>query len=227
MSQRDLKLFQLFGISFITLISTQLSLQAPNIAFDFIDDIFQTGKIFLRGIQLALGGAALGFIFIDPGRFFKKEFSLCFVLIQDLFNHFQFDHRISIIAHAGIDEQVLNILQTNRNLVQQVFAATVTVKTASDLHIGVGDSQFARAVMDGQVDFRIIQRFSVLGAGKYHIDHGFGSKQMGLLFTHDPADGIHHIALAAPVRTDDRGNALAELQNGLSCKGFKAHDFQL
>jgi hypothetical protein len=47
------------------------------------------------------------------------------------------------------------------------------------------------------------------------------------LLAHDPSEGVHHIAFAAPVRADHSGYAGGKVQAGFFVKGFESGYFEL
>ncbi len=63
-------------------------------------------------------------VFRNAGSFFKQPPSFIRLVAQDGLDHFQLNHRIRISPHPRIHEQIENIFQPARNLVQQILALT-------------------------------------------------------------------------------------------------------
>jgi hypothetical protein len=49
-----------------------------------------------------------------------------------------------------------------------------------------------------------------LAAGEDHVLHGAAAQVLRALLAHRPADGVHHVGLAATVRPDHAGDAVVE-----------------
>jgi len=67
---------------------------------------------------------------------------------------------------------------------------------------------------DHQRHFGHSQGLPQFGAVEDHVFHFFTAQRLGALFSQDPQDGIHDVALAASVRTDDRRHAIGKLDPG-------------
>ena len=57
------------------------------------------------------------------------------------------------------------------------------------------------------------QRRLSVGAGENHVFHRFAAQLLDALLAHHPADGVDHVALAAAVGADDRGDAGRKLDD--------------
>ena len=63
-----------------------------------------------------------------------------------------------------------------------------------------------------QADFGGCRWLPGITAVEDDIFHSFAAQALGALFAKHPRDGIGHVALAAPVRADNRGDTLIEGQ---------------
>src|SRR5207244_5791461 len=63
-------------------------------------------------------------------------------------------------------------------------------------------------------------------AAEDHILHLVAAQALGALLAHHPGDGVGHVALAAAVRSDNRGDASVEGELRAVRKRFEAVDFQ-
>jgi len=70
------------------------------------------------------------------------------------------------------------------------------------------------------------RRLPRVAAAEDHVFHLVAAQALRALLAHHPRDGIGDIALAAAVRTDDRGHALIEGELGPIGERFEAVDFE-
>ena len=81
-------------------------------------------------------------------------------------------------------------------------------------------------IVEDQRDLRKAHRRPLLGTAEDHIFHLGAAKGLGTLLTHDPADGVRNIGFTGAVGTDDSGDVLRKVQNGLIREGLEALNFK-
>ena len=69
-------------------------------------------------------------------------------------------------------------------------------------------------------------RLARVAAAEDDVFHPLAAQALGALLAHHPGDGVGDVALAAAVRTDDRGHALVEGELRPIGEGLEAVDFQ-
>ena len=191
----------------------------------FGEDIFQAGQFLLGGIQLVERGFAAGLVFFDPGRFLEEPAAFLGVVAEDLLHHLQLDHRIGIRAHAGIGEEVDDVHQAHRFVVDQVFTLPGAVQAAGDLQFGIFGRQHVAVVLDKHGDFRQTEGLAGGGAVENQVVHPVAAQNRGALLPQHPADRVDDVAFAAAVGTDHSGQPLIEFEHGFMGKGFEPEDF--
>ena len=69
-------------------------------------------------------------------------------------------------------------------------------------------------------------RLARVGAAEDDVFHLLAAQALRALFAHDPGQGIGDVALAAPVRADNRGHSAIEREFGAIGEGFETGDFE-
>jgi hypothetical protein len=106
------------------------------------------------------------------------------------------------------------------------IAVAVAVRMAvrrRKLHWRPGLDVLGGGVQSGQpqADFSGSTRLPGVAAAKDDVLHLVAAQALGALLTEHPGNGIRHIALAAPVRTHDRGDSLVECELRTIGKGLE------
>ncbi len=65
-----------------------------------------------------------------------------------------------------------------------------------------------------------------VGAVENNIGHFAATKRFGGLLAEHPSDRVEQIGFAATVRTDDRGDAFVEIENGFIGERFEAEQLE-
>jgi hypothetical protein len=115
-------------------------------------------------------------------------------------------------AEAGAPEQVLDVAQAHRRVVEQVVALAGAGEPAGDHDLLVRDREVAIGVVEVERDLGHVHGLAVGGALEDHVLHLAAAEQPGGLLAQDPAHGVGHIRLAAPVGAHDGGHAGFERQ---------------
>src|SRR4029453_2931974 len=77
-----------------------------------------------------------------------------------------------------------------------------------------------------QPHFRRTGRLSGVAAAEYDVLHSIATQALGALLPKHPRQGIHHVALAAPIRPDNRRDAVIECQFRSIRKTLEARDLE-
>ncbi len=149
------------------------------------------------------------------------------VVGQHVVHHRALDHGVGVAAHAGVEEQVANVAQAARGLVEEVLRDAGAEHAARDRDLGELGRQDAAVVLEGEVDLGEVQRLTGRAPIEDHVLHRVAAQLLGALFAHHPADGVGDVGLAAAVRADDPGDPVAEQQLGLVDERLESLQFDL
>src|SRR5207247_8118418 len=115
----------------------------------------------------------------------------------------------------GVEEQVADVLEPARRLVEEVLRESGAEDAARDGDLAELGGQDAAVVLEGEVDLGEPEGLAARGAVEDDVFHGVAAELLGALLAHDPADGIRDVGLAAAVGADDAGDAVPEGEGGL------------
>ena len=135
------------------------------------------------------------------------------------------DHRISIPAQTGIHKQFMDILQSNRDIVQSVFTFTRAVISAGDGNIVLIHRKIAFLVVDYKGDLSKAKPLSCGGSAEDNVFHSVASQGLIRLLTENPTNRIGYVALTRAVRANDGCDAFAKLQHSLVCERLEPLNF--
>ncbi len=123
----------------------------------------------------------------------------------------------------------MNILQTRRRLIHQIFGFAGAIEPPRDFNFAVGSiggGSLTIGVVEGQTDLGHADRRTVLRPREDHIIHALAAKLASGLFAHHPLDRVDDIRFATTVRTDDAGHAVVEAEDRAVYKRFKTMELQ-
>ncbi len=98
-----------------------LTRERAQLALDFEDDVVEPCEIPLGGVELGEGLALASLVLGDPGRLLEQETAVPRVVGEDVVHHRTLDHRVGVASHAGVEEEIADILEAARRLVQEVL----------------------------------------------------------------------------------------------------------
>ena len=122
------------------------------------------------------------------------------------------------------DEQLLDVEQPHDLAVDAVLALAAAEDRAADLDLGHRHGDLARRVVDDELHLGHAEGRSGGGSGEDDVGHVTAAEGASALLAERPADRVHQVRLARPVRTDDHADARDELQDGLVRERLEAAD---
>ncbi len=207
----------------------RLAFQATELSPYLGDDIAQPDQVLPGRIHLAQSGFFACFEFGDPGRFLDQGAAL-FRLGADQHAHLALlNDRVGTRTDPGIHKQLGDVEQATGGFIDQIFAVTVSVKTAGYHDFSIificGGADLG-AVVEDDGDLRHAVRLAALAAAEDDIFHRATTQLAGVLFTHDPADGVDDIAFPAAVRSNHTGDSVSKVDADFIDERFKSDDVE-
>ena len=196
-----------------------LQLQLRNFVADAQQIILRGGKppLGLRLAVAALGNARRLFKYLAPVGAFKR---------QDLVDLALPDVGVALTPQTRVHQQLVNVAQARGLAVDVVFALAGAIVAPGDADLGRFDAQRAVLIIQHQRRLGKADRRALLRAAEDHVLHLDAAQRARALLAQHPADRIGDIGFAAAVRTDDRRDVAAELQNGFVRERFEALDLE-
>ena len=166
-------------------------------------------------------------VFADARRLLEHLPALAAFHGQDLVDLPLTNDGIALPAHAGVHEQLVDVLEPHGLAVDIVFRLPAAVIPAGNGHLALVPGEDVAGVVDDQRHLGKAHLIALFRAAEDHVLH-FGAPELAaVLLAHDPQDGVGDVGLAGPVGPHDGGNVRAEIQDRFIGKALEALDFQL
>ena len=209
----------------------RLALERVQLPPHLVHDVAHAHEVLAGGVELALGLVALLLVARDAGGLLDEHAPLVRLGRQDVVELVLVHDRIGARVGARPREEIEDVAQPRRVLVEEIFALAGPVETAAHRHLGPRHREHA-VVAEGQLDLREADGLAGGGAVEDQILHALAAEGLRALLAEGPADRFRDVALAASVRPDDRGDPGHHPENGLLRErleavqrdGFEAHE---
>ncbi len=149
------------------------------------------------------------------------------VVREDVVHHLPLDHGVGVAAHARVEEEVLDVLEPAGRLVEVVLGKARAEDAPRDGDLGELGRQDAAVVLERQVHLGHAERLARGAPVEDDVLHRVAAQLLRALLAEHPADGVGDVRLAAAVRSDDAGDAVAERQVGAVAERLESLDFEL
>ena len=113
-----------------------LPFQRPDLPFQFVVQVLNTGQVFLGGGQLALGLLLAVAEFGDTGGFLKDLAPVFTLKGQNLVNTPLPNDRVAVAPQTGIHEQFMDIAQAAVLFVEEILAFARAVVPPGNHNLG-------------------------------------------------------------------------------------------
>ena len=223
---RDLHALQLVAQHQIFLRLFRLLPERLDLHFQLGDFVSDAQQIVLRRRKTALRFLAAVAAFGDARRLLKNLAPVGAFDGKDLINPALPNVGIALTAEAGVHQQLVDIAQARRLLVDIVFALARAVIPAGNHDLRRFDLECAVLIIQHERRLGKADGRPLLRAAENNVLHLGAAQRPGALLAHDPADGVGNIGFSAAVRADDRCDIAPELQHRFIWKGLEALNFQ-
>ena len=231
--QLRIKVLEFLRNLFVTARLAGLALQRADLPFHFADEVGHAQKILLGVFQFAERFAFLALELGDARRLLENHPAVFRFAGENLGNVALGQNAVARAPDAGAHEQLLDVLEPARDLVEKIFTVAVAENPARERHLVVGhfDPRRAEAFLahaaEHERHFAHAHRFASVCAVEDDIGHLAAAQRLGRLLAEHPADGIGDIGFAAAVGADDGGDTGLKVQCGLVRKGLEAKNGQI
>ena len=191
----------------------RLAVERADLALQLAQDVAHAHQVLLGRLQLALGLLAALPVLPDPGGLLEDHAPVLGPRRHQLRDVPLLDDRVAARADARVEEEVADVAQAARRLVDQVLALARAVEASPDLDLaeaGVGLRCPAVGVVEREDDLGHRDGSALLGAGEDQVFHRATAQVARVLLAHHPAQRVDDVRLAAAVRPDDAGDAPVE-----------------
>ena len=223
--QKPLGLTQLGADLAVALCLAGLAGKRGKLSGKLFQHIIDTRQIALGPFQLQLGLMAALIEAGNPGRLFQHAAARLGAGIDQLGNLPLAHQRGRMRTGRGIGEKHLHVARAHILAIQLIGRARVAGDAPCDVErIFVIEPRRGQAfgIVELQHDFGKVARAARGGAGKDHILHPVAAHRGGPVFTHDPAQCLEQVGLAATIGADNTRQTVLNDQVGGVDEAFEA-----
>ncbi len=210
-----------------------LALQRRHLPLELPDHVLNAQKIVARALHLPLRGDLPSPETRRARRLLDEVPELLGLRVDELLDPTLLDDRVGLRADPGAEEELGDVLQAARRLVDEVLrlAGAKVASRDEDLaqlrELGrepvaagaivagyeVGFQQLLFAALEQQRDLRHAERSILRVAREDDVLHRGAAEVLRALLAQDPADRVDDVRLAATVGTDDRRHTRRQLEH--------------
>src|SRR5207237_10297912 len=128
-------------------------------------------QVLVDALQFAQGLDLLGLESADAGRLLEDGAALAGRSLQEDVDLALGDDAVGVVAGAGTQEQVLDVLEPADLAVDEVFAFAGAIDAAGDLHFLHVGGEVAAGVVEGHGDLGEAEAAPRAGAGEDDVGH--------------------------------------------------------
>ena len=191
-----------------------LALERAQLAAHLAQQVLHAQQAGLGGVEAALGLLLAAAVLQHAGRFLDDAAAVLGAGVEHRVDLALADDDVLLTADTGVAEQFLHVEQATVDAVDRVLALAGAEQGAGDRDLGELDRQQAGGVVEREDHLGAAEGRPLGGAGEDDVVHLLAAHRAGRLRAEHPRDGVDHVRLARPVRTDDDGHARFELQGG-------------
>ena len=202
-----------------------LGLYASNPLTDLIDEILEPVEIVLCSQQ---GSETLSLpepVLRDTGRLFKNYTPVGIGRLQKNVDFSLLEDRVGGRSEAGIQEEILDVLEATAVLVDEIFALTASKQPSGDGNLREVDVEIPLCIIEDDSDLGVAQRLAILGSTEDDVHHLSPPQTLGRLAAKNPLEGIDDIGLSAAIGTDNSGYTRFEIEARSVSERFEAYEF--
>ena len=214
-----LELLQLFAVELVTPGPAGLVFDRAESFFNLAQDIVQAKQVLLDSFEPSQSFFLAGLVLAYARRLVKDRSPVVRRGLQERLDVPLLDNSICVVPHTGIHEHLADILEPARGLIDKVLALPAAKQPAANgdnfCAILVGAAiwpQYAGGITEDQRHFHHAGRTPGGRAVEDDVHHLVATKAPGRLFTKNPLDGIHDVALAAAVGAHNTTYAVVEVK---------------
>ena len=204
----------------------RLLLQRRQMALQLLKHVQHPHEVLVRALQPSLGLLLARAEAADARRLLKDGAAVLAALAEDVVDAALADDGIALLAHAGVAEQVHDVLEAAGGAVHEVLAVAAAVDAAGDADLVKGGAELMVGVVKDEGDLAVVEGLSLLGAVEDDVGHVVAAQHLGALLAQHPAHGVSDVALAAAVGAHDARHVLRKDDLRTPGEGFKAIDLQ-
>ena len=177
-------------------------------------DVERPVEVVLGVAQLQLRAPPALAVLAQAGGLFDQQAPVARLGGDDRFDASLRDHRVHLLAQAGVGQQLDHVDQPAARAGEPVLALARAVQAPHDRHLGRSEPEHALAVIEHELDLGRLAGLSSGCAAEDHVLHRLAAHGDRRLLAERPQDSVGDVGLARSVRADDHAHAGPELEAG-------------
>ena len=162
--EREVEVAQLADEAGVLLGLRRLALERAKLAVDLAGDVARALEVRVHGAELAQRALLALLVLEDAGGLLDERAAVFGARVQDLVETALADDRVRVAAQARVVQQVLDVHEPRRRVVDEVLGLAVAVHAARDGDLGELERQRAVGVVEHEVDLGHAHRLPRRGA---------------------------------------------------------------
>ena len=183
--------------------AVHLALKRAQLARDLAADVAGTGEVLVHALDLARGALLAALVLGDARGLLDERAALLRAALKDGVELALADDGMGILAQARIVQDVLDIHESARALVDEVLALTRTVHAPRDGNLVEIDGEHVVGIVEHERDLGHAHGLARRGTREDDILHGLAAQLLRALLAQNPEDGIGDIRFTRSVGTDN------------------------
>ena len=204
----------------------RLPLQRADLPLDLAHDVVHANEIRLGVFEFPQRLALLRLELGDARRLLENRAPVLRTTAQDQVDLALLHDRVTAPPDARVHEQLMDVAQAARRLVEQILALAVAENAPRHTDFLPLGAKMPRASAEGQRHLRHPHRSPRVRAAENDVRHLAAAQRLGRLLAQAPADRVEDVRLAATIRADHRSDALVKFQVRLVDERFKTDEIE-
>ena len=192
-----------------------LALERLELAVDLAGDDLGAGQVLVHRGELAQAALLAATVLGDVRGLLDELAALLGAARQDRVKLALRDDGVRVLAQSGVVQDVLDVHEARRRVVDEVLGLAGAVHAARDRDLGEVDRQRVVRVVQDERHLGEAHRAARRRAREDDVLHGLAAQHLGALLAEDPQDGVGDVGLARPVGAHDDREARVEDHLGL------------
>ncbi len=185
-------------------------------------DVERPREVVLGALELELGAAPALAVLAEAGGLLDQQPPLTGPREHDRLHPPLRDHRVHLLAEAGVREHLDHVGEPAPGAVEAVLALPHPVEPPDDRDLREVALHPAVGVVDHHLDLGGARTLDAVAAGEDHVLHRLPADGEGRLLAQRPEHGVGDVRLARPVGPDDHRDPRGELELGAGGEGLEA-----
>jgi hypothetical protein len=203
-----------------------LAAQRIHLLVQLEEDVIQALQVGARLVQAFLRIGAAELVARDARGLLEQHAPVLGLAAEDQVDLALLDEAVGAGAHAGVQQEILHVLEAAFPAVDAVFAPRVPVEAPGDDHLARGPGQRGVGHLEDQLHLGHAHGTALGRAREDHVRHLGTTQHGGPLLPEHPGEAVGDVGLPAPVRAHHGGHPTREAELLGLGEGLESVEFE-